>query len=54
MRPDISIYCRIGVGRVLLYAVPGVVGSVYASKQLFTKLDFQSDKGLESEAAIDR
>jgi hypothetical protein len=26
----------------------GVVGPVYASKRLFTKLDFQSDKGLES------
>jgi hypothetical protein len=26
----------------------GVVGPVYASKRLFTRLDFQSDKGLES------
>jgi len=24
------------------------VGPVYASKRLFTRLDFQSDKGLES------
>jgi hypothetical protein len=31
----------------------GVVGSVYASKRLFTRLDFQSDKGLESEAVTE-
>jgi hypothetical protein len=36
------------VGRVQLYAMTGVVGPVYASKRLFTRLDFQSDKGLES------
>jgi hypothetical protein len=36
------------VGRLLLYAMTGVVGPVYASKRLFTRLDFQSDKGLES------
>jgi hypothetical protein len=35
------------VGRVQLYAMTGVVGPVYASKRLFTRLDFQSDKGLE-------
>jgi hypothetical protein len=34
--------------RVQLYAMTGVVGPVYASKRLFTRLDFQSDKGLES------
>jgi hypothetical protein len=36
------------LGRVQLYAMTGVVGPVYASKRLFTRLDFQSDKGLES------
>jgi hypothetical protein len=36
------------VGRVQLYAMTGVVGPVYASKRLFTRLDFQSNKGLES------
>jgi len=36
------------MGRLLLYAMTGVVGPVYASKRLFTRLDFQSDKGLES------
>jgi hypothetical protein len=35
-------------GRLLLHAVTGTVGPVYASKRLFAKLDFQSDKGLES------
>jgi hypothetical protein len=28
--------------------VTGTVGPVYASKRLFTRLDFQSDNGLES------
>jgi hypothetical protein len=37
-----------GLGRLLLYAMTGVVGPVYASNRLFTRLDFQSDKGLES------
>jgi hypothetical protein len=35
-------------GRLQLYAVTGTVGPVFASERLFTRLDFQSDKGLES------
>jgi hypothetical protein len=41
------------VGRVQLYAMTGTVGPVYASKRLFTRLDFQSDKGLESARSRD-
>jgi hypothetical protein len=32
------------VGRLLLYAVTGVVGPVYASKQLFAMRDFRRNE----------
>ncbi len=40
--------------RQLLYAVIGVEVLVLASKQLFARLDFQSDKGLESAYSVEK
>jgi hypothetical protein len=42
--PDIFCHRESGFGRVLLYAVTGAVGPVYASKQLFTELDFKRNE----------
>jgi hypothetical protein len=39
-------------GRLLLYAVTGVVGSVSASKRLLTRLDFQRNEGLEAAEGV--
>jgi hypothetical protein len=42
------VFSMSAFGRLLLYAMTGVVVPVYASKQLFARHDFQSDNGLES------
>jgi hypothetical protein len=42
------------IGRYLLYAVIGVEVLVLASKQLFARHDFQSDKGLESAYCVEK